>query len=107
MSKLYVLIIDMVGTGSDFNNIKNVIVSYDHVVIANSIQKARRMILENHYYMIENWEETSDKKFETLTEEEKEKAIVKMFERADGEIFEIEISRIEGIEEYTKLQHKQ
>ncbi len=49
MSKLYILIIDMVGTGSDFNNIKNVIVSYDHVVIANSIQKARRIILKNHY----------------------------------------------------------
>ena len=107
MSKLYILIIDMVGTGSDFNNIKNVIVSYDHVVITNSIQKARRKILKNHYYMIENWEDDSNKKFESLTEQEKEKAIVKMFERADGEIFEIEISGIEGIEEYTKAQHKQ
>ena len=107
MSKLYILIIDMVGTGSDFNNIKNVIVGYDHVVIANSIQKARCMILKKHYYMIENWEDDSNKKFESLAEQEKEKAIVKMFERADGEIFEIEISRIEGIEEYTKAQHKQ
>nr|QBK91213.1 MAG: hypothetical protein LCPAC202_01870 [Pithovirus LCPAC202] len=104
MSKLYILIIDQVGTGDDFNNLKNVIVGHDHVVIANSLQKAKHMILEKHYYMIGVWEETSDKKFDSLTDQEKEKAIDTIFKQMEGEIFEIEMSGIDGIEKYTKTQ---
>ena len=102
MSKLYVFILDMVGTGDNFNNIKNVIVGHDHVVIANSLQKARHMILDKHYYMIETWEETSDKKFDSLTEQEKESATDSMFQI--GKIFEIKMSEIDGIEKYVQSQ---
>ncbi len=95
----------MVGTGDDYGNIKNVIISYDHVVIANSLQKARHMILGKHYYMTETWEETSDKKFDSLTEQEKESAMDSMFQI--GEIFEIKMSEIDGIEKYIQPQSEQ
>ena len=105
MSKLYVFILDMVGTGDNFNNIENVMVGRDHVVIANSLQKARHMILGKHYYMTETWEETSDKKFDSLTEQEKESAMDSMFQI--GEIFEIKMSEIDGIEKYIQPQSEQ
>ena len=90
MSKLYIYAYDMA------NDATNMTITDNCVVIANSLVEARNMFLKKHSWKIKFWEVDNNRWFDSLEEEERKQMIISMF--LDDEIFEIEPSKIEGIQ---------
>ena len=78
------------------NDAINMRITNNCVVVADSLVEARSMFLKKHNWKIKFWEVDNNKKFDSLEGEERNQMIISMF--LDDEIFEIEPSKIEGIQ---------
>ncbi len=97
---IYVLLTDMV------NNAANLEVNEGTTVIARSKKEACELFVKLNPHYIKYWNEDKERKYETLSEEEKKKINEDMLTN-DGGIFEIPLKSVAGIENLCEFIKKE